>query len=391
MRINSRVIKIYLSSGIAILAVLVYSPVYANNFGPKSSNTKNPVEGRPTQKDHPKQAETNVDADAFIAEVIPNKTNIKTGESIAFEYWVYVSVGADYEGLSKDLFVREHIVNMLLKRANGKMINSEDAFTGAPIFFDEQKKRLVSRDPVPNTPCSGLLKEGDILEAVNGEPVTDLDSALKIFRLLKAGVPSQFSIIRDSAKQVIEIIPRKYADDRHVYDQSSVISLNVIAEFDESNNILVAKSGPSLNNGDIINTIDGVKIRSLDQWFRIAGAPLESKEYLFSVIRNENELSIPIKATRQDVPISAEYIFPTTNAEVMRSEITLHGRRYVKARPLVINVRFGIPGEFTIEPGVIRMRGEIKQSGLFLFNQPKPVFAKQSNDLPGQPVAITVT
>lgn len=373
-----------IASSIACLAVLA-STADANNFGPKKKTVE------PVQRSAAKTPVRTNPLETCFVEVFANPPSVPAGGTVLVEYWLYVDQSATLEGLGRDFSIEGQVINVLMKRSNGQVAYSDNPYTGNYVFFDPDLKKFVAREGRLHSPAEGRLIYGDVVESIGGRTFADEKELSDIVCGLEPNVPVPYAVVRDSVPQTVMITPRHYADDSHVYNQSEAVSLGVFADFDSPDGAVTVVSGPGLEKGDVLKEVDGTAIRTWDDWARIAAIPVEGREYSFLVSRNGNEVIVPITAAKRNISITADILYPSSGDDVRREEITVRGRRYVKARVLKIRTRFTEPGTFRIDPGSLRMRMETPGAAGHFGARAKSVPNKEAIYLPTQPLEVVVT
>lgn len=102
------------------------------------------------------------------------------------------------------------------------MVDSQQEAIAAAMVelgYDFPREVTVS-DVIDGSPAAGVLEDGDVIAAVNDEPVHSIDELRSAIDENGTDAPGRFLIVRDGAEQVVEITPE-------VQDGATVIGVGV--------------------------------------------------------------------------------------------------------------------------------------------------------------------
>jgi len=117
------------------------------------------------------------------------------------------------------------------EETQAEMTSSQDAATAAALselgipFTQSLSVAAVSEDG----PAAGILKEGDVLIAVNETPVSSYRVLREAIESNGPDAPASFTIERDGSQQAVTIVPTSVTNEAG--DQATLIGVSVLTEF----------------------------------------------------------------------------------------------------------------------------------------------------------------
>lgn len=258
------------------------------------------------------------------------------GEVIGINSQIYTRTGA-YVGLSFaiPIAVAIEIVDQL--KAEGRVsrgylgvVIQEVSFELAESFGLKRPQGALINKIVPNSPAEeGGLKQGDIVVAVNGEPINVSADLPHIVGRIKPDTDIPLSIIRNKKSMDLEItlgelvsdnatasrFPLKQADDSDNLLALQVRALTSIEKRklkrlgwdSEIDGLLVEEVAPGpaaragITRGDILISIDGVSIDALDRLHSIVKNLRPRQKVPVYLIRGEAAFFVALQLSESDL------------------------------------------------------------------------------------------
>jgi len=125
---------------------------------------------------------------------------------------------------------------------------------------------------------------------------------------------------------------------------------------------IVLENSPAdhiLQENDFIKAVNGEKVNSVEHLSEVLAKQSPTKETKFSILRNEKEFDLLIKPRmrygQHGNGIIAEYLSPGVGAQISKETKVINNRKYIVAEIQSIKLHFNKSGQFSIDPGAVKV------------------------------------
>ena len=302
------------------------------------------------------------DTDTFL-KVYADRLKINAGDYMTLDYVLYVRYDTTYQGTDRELKIENQLINVIMKHpeSEGGGYYEKGPYFGIGPMWDDVRKMPKIITIGEGSPSANILFPNDLIKSVNDEEAKSIPNLMELLRKQPLNEETKFSVVRDGKEMDFHIVPGNSWSEASLLNQDSSVRFGFDARFNEKDKVLSVDRGDELSTlmaGDVVKEVDGLPIHSLNDWRKITNALQEEKTYHFTVARNGEEVRFEIKPRREKIFFTAEY-YPTTPNDIKKKEVELNGKKYLVATTQKIKIRFNQRGNFSIDPGSIKVKTSI--------------------------------